>query len=65
MPDAKTFTTSEKRKAIERELRLRRNVYPRMINSGRITPHEASYQLAIFEAIIADYLKLEEAERLL
>ncbi len=59
------FTSEQKRKAVERELGYRRRVYPRRIESGQMTQRLADEQIAIFEAIAADYAKLETTERLL
>ena len=58
------FTTEDKRKAVERELTYRRRVYPRLIAGGKMTDGFAQVQIAIFEAILADYQKAEQQERL-
>lgn len=49
------FTTEQKLKAIQRELALRRHHYPRWIASGALNKTDANFQIAIFEAIEADY----------
>jgi hypothetical protein len=56
------FSAAEKRKAIEREIVLRKSVYPRMVTMGKFSQREADFQIAIFEAIAEDYRKLEEQE---
>lgn len=50
-----TYTPAEKRAAIKRELKLRRSAYPRWVAAGKMTQKEADKQIAIFEAIAADY----------
>ena len=59
-----TFTTEQKRKAIERELSFRRRVYPRFIEQKKMTQVFADEQIAIFEAIRLDYSLIETSERL-
>jgi hypothetical protein len=59
------YTHTEKREAIERELRMRRDVYPRWVAKGNLTQQEADYQIKIFEAIAIDYWNLSQGERLL
>lgn len=55
MSDAPTFSTSEKRSCIERELRYRERVYPRLIERGQMTPQKASHELSLMRSILADY----------
>jgi hypothetical protein len=59
------FSASEKHRAIMRELKMRRGVYPHWVSVGKITPQEAAHQIAIMEAIAEDYEKLAQSERLL
>jgi hypothetical protein len=59
------FTAEQKCVAIKRELKLRRRVYPRWIEAGRIDSREAVHEIAIMEAIAEDYEKLAQQERLL
>mgnify|MGYP000152376146 FL=1 len=49
------ITTADKRREAERELAMRRKVYPRMVETGRMKKHEAERQIAVMEAIAADY----------
>lgn len=56
------FTAADKLREIERELKMRRQVYPG--NSGTMSKARER-QLAIMEAIRDDYTKLVAAERLL
>jgi hypothetical protein len=59
------FTAKQKREAIERELNYRRFVYPGRVAAGKMTQKLADLQIAIFEAIKADYAEAEKGERLL
>ena len=59
------FTAAEKLGAVERELRYRRRVYARRIDEGQMTKELADRQIAVMEAIAADYLELANKERLL
>lgn len=49
------FSDREKLAAIERELRYRRGVYPRLIRSGKMTEEQAIVQVDLFESIADDY----------
>ena len=59
------FTATEKHRAVLREIEMRKSVYPRKIMTGDITKVFADRQIAIMEAIAADYAKQAEKERLL
>jgi hypothetical protein len=50
-----TVARSEKRACIERELKQRRRVYPRLVSAGKMTQAFADRQIAIMETILADY----------
>ena len=49
------ITPADKRACIERELRMRRRVYPRFVQNGKLTQAEADREIAVMEAILADY----------
>ncbi|MBS8227138.1 hypothetical protein [Vannielia litorea] len=49
------FTDLQKHEAARREAELRRRVYPRWVADGRMTQAEADRQIAVMEAIAADY----------
>lgn len=52
----KDFTKEDKRKAIERELKMRKRVYPRWVaEGGRMTQAKADHEIAVMEAILRDY----------
>jgi hypothetical protein len=59
------FSAQQKLDAVERELKLRRHVYPNRVMTGRMTDSFAELQLAIFENIADDYRRESEKERLL
>lgn len=56
-----TFTNEEKLEAVRRELAMRKRVYPH----SRHTPQEIRWQIAIMEAIVEDYERLAQSERLI
>lgn len=59
------ITDDEKLKAVQRELRYRRWVYPKRVAAGSMKQQEAEKQIAVFEAIEADYQKAVASGRLL
>lgn len=64
-PATMIYTAEQKQKAVDRELSFRRRVFPRLVGQGRMTRSEAAEQIAIFEAISADYAKAAQGERLI
>lgn len=50
-----SITNVDKRRECERELAMRRRVYPRWVETGKMKKHDADRQIAIMEAIAADY----------
>lgn len=50
-----TFTRSEKRECVEREVKQRLRVYPRLVAQGKMTQAFADEQIAVMRAILADY----------
>ncbi len=49
------FSTDEKRAAIEREIKMRKRVYPRWVSEGRMKAEDADREIRVMEAILADY----------
>jgi hypothetical protein len=49
---------SEQLVEAERELALRRKLYPQWVQSGRLDPRKAQYQLACMEAITLTLTRL-------
>ena len=52
-----TFTFEQKLAAVKRELAFRRRVYDRRVAEGKMTQKLADEQIAVMEAITADYDK--------
>lgn len=63
MTDA--ITNADKLACAKRELRMREQVYPRWIAQGKIKEAQARHEFAVMRAIVDDYQKLADAERLL
>jgi hypothetical protein len=59
------FTAEQKLRALERELRLRQQVYPHRVATHRMTQQQADYQIGIMQAILDDYQEAAKKERLL
>lgn len=55
------ITYDQKRAAIEREIKMRRRVYPRWVEAGRMSQAKADEEIAIMEAILADYPPRQES----
>jgi hypothetical protein len=51
------YSYEQKLKAVERELALRKQVYPGSVKLGRMKQTEADFQIAVMEEIAADYRK--------
>jgi chorismate mutase len=49
------FTPADKLKSVERELGYRRRVYARRVAEMKMRQGDADREIAIFEAIAADY----------
>lgn len=49
------ITTQEKYKEVERELKMRKNVFPRWVLQGRIKQEVADKRIQIMEEILKDY----------
>jgi len=52
---ADEFRASELAECAEREVKLRKRVYPRRVDEGRMTQALADRQIALMEAIAAHY----------
>jgi hypothetical protein len=51
-------TLAEKLKVLKRELAMRRALYPKWVKLGRMKPADAEHELAVMEAVTADYALL-------
>jgi hypothetical protein len=57
-----TPTTRDKLICAQRELEMRRNVYPGRIEQGKMTQAQATYEIKCMEAICDDYRSRDELE---
>ena len=62
---ARNFTAEELRQCAEREVKLRRQVYPNRVECGRMTQQLADRQIAMMQAIAERLRADEQTERLL
>ncbi len=60
MPE--TFTDRDKADEAKREVAMRRRVYPRWVQDGRMKQADADRKIAIMEAIATDYRERAETE---
>ena len=60
-----TITNADKLACAEREVKMRKKVYPRWTEDGRMSAGKAAHEIAAMEAIVADYRATVEKERLL
>lgn len=58
-------TNEQKLECAKRELKMRVRVYARWVVEDRMTPEKAKHEIACMEAIVADYEKIAQGERLL
>jgi hypothetical protein len=49
--------------AAQREVRMRKQTYPRLIAQGKMTTVEADYQIRVMEAIVKTLHRLDAEER--
>jgi hypothetical protein len=54
------FTAADKRKCAEREVAMRRRVYPRHVANRTMLQVAADREIALMQEIADDYRKLEE-----
>lgn len=54
-PKPADVSRERKIEALERELNMRRRVYPRWVGGGKMTQEKADEEMLVFEAILADY----------
>jgi hypothetical protein len=59
------ITNADKLKCAEREVKMRKQVYPNRIETGRMSEGKAAHEIACMEAIAADYRTAAEKERLI
>ena len=56
---------SDKLRCAQRELKLRREVYPRWVMNKKMDALKADYEIKLMEAIVRDYEEWSKNERLL
>ena len=56
-------TTRDKLACAQRELKMRRDIYPRWVEQGRMSQAKADFEIACMEAILADYQRAIENEQ--
>jgi hypothetical protein len=64
-PQVVVITAEDKLREVERELKLRRRLYPHWIEIGKIDASDAKRRIEVMQAIAADYEKQAQSERLL
>lgn len=55
-------TLKDKLLCAERELDLRRRIYPRLVENRKMTKQMADYEIHVMRAIVADYRARSEQE---
>lgn len=50
-----TFTNSDKFECLQREIKMRKRVFPRRVQQGKMKQAEADREIACMEAIAEDY----------
>ena len=48
-------TTEQKIKALKREISYRKEVYPKLTKSGKMTKEQAEHEIAVMQEILSDY----------
>jgi hypothetical protein len=56
------INAQQKLRSAQRELALRRNVYPSQVDRGRLKQSVADHEIAVMEAIVADYQTIVDRE---
>jgi hypothetical protein len=59
------LTATEKLRCLERELRYRAKVYPRLVAAQKMSQETMDKEIAVMTAIRDDYAELSKSERLL
>lgn len=57
------ITLADQIKEAQRELAVRKSVYPTLLQRGRMTEEQVEYHLAVMQAIIETLTRLEVAQR--
>lgn len=57
-----TFSLRQQIEEVEREIRLRKEVFPRMVSKGKMKQSAADYHLARMTAVLTTLLTLQQKE---
>jgi hypothetical protein len=49
------FTRDQKLREVEREIEMRKRLYPRWVREGRLTAEQADRAIGIMQSVAADY----------
>jgi hypothetical protein len=49
--------------SVQREIKLRRRLYPGRVSRGRMSPRQALYEVACMEAVLTELMALHEAQQ--
>lgn len=55
-----TYTLEQQVAAVRREIKLREQVYPRMVASARMKPEKSVYELGVMRAVLETLERLHE-----
>jgi hypothetical protein len=58
------YSETDKLRCIERELKYREHVYPRLVSAGKMTKTLMKREIELLQAIRADYEPRAQAEKL-
>jgi hypothetical protein len=58
-------SNAEKLRCVERELKMRRSVYPRWTAAGKMSAPQADHEIKVMSAVVDDYRAAVEKERLI
>lgn len=62
MADQAHYTDAQKLFEIEREIVMRKRLYPRWVENGRMAQADADHRLAVLKAIAKDYAPAPEPD---
>jgi hypothetical protein len=57
------ITLDEQIREAQRELMMRRKVYPRQVKAGKLSSPEASHQIQVMQAIVQTLMRLDAEQR--
>lgn len=49
------FTDLQKLRCVERELKMRKKVYPRWVRNGNMAADQADYEIAVMTEVVNEY----------